>query len=127
MMTSLLCFSACGEHYDASRPEVDEETYVMLIAEFEILRQATKLRDEQMREGTLSENFWETPPEATKSAILNHYGVSEQALREAHLHFSSDIDGQKERYRDAIDRVNAAHNKVSEANKDADDSESNEE
>lgn len=122
-MVALLCFSGCGDNYATSKPEVDEETYVMLIAEFEVLRQTNELRNEQMREGTVSEDFFDTAPEAVKSAILSHYGVTEQALKEAHSYYSSDINGQKERYRDAIDRVNAAHNKVSDLDEASDDEE----
>lgn len=124
MMVSLLYFTACGEQYASTKPSVDEETYINLIAEFELLRQAAALRNEQLRDDEQLPDDKELPaaiidiaPEAAKTEILSHYGISEEALRAAHMYYSRDIEDQKERYRDAIDRVNAAHSKISESEK----------
>lgn len=123
-MASLPFFTACGEQYATTEPSVDEETYINLIAEFELLRQAAELRNKQLRNDEQLPDDEELPaaiiniaPEAAKTEILGHYGISEEALRAAHMYYSRDIEEQKERYRDAIDRVNAAHSKIAESEK----------
>lgn len=118
----LVLLSACETNGWNSRPEVDEETYVLLIAEFELLRHASEIRQQQQQRLILSE---ELPPEdllifapeALKQDILEHYGISEAALRRAHRYYSQDISGQKRRYREAVDKVNEAHSQLSEAGK----------
>lgn len=124
-MLSFLLLSGCESDFGGP-PPVEEETYVLLIAEFELLRHAAEIREQQGRrltEGRVlpPDNLLAFAPEALKQDILSHYGVEEAELRTAHAYYSRDISEQKRRYREAIDRVNEAHSRLSEFQKEIDD------
>ncbi|MFW6348190.1 MAG: hypothetical protein ACOC2C_06235 [Cyclonatronaceae bacterium] len=122
-MSFLFLLPGCENGLFKSGPPLKEETYVQLIAEFELLRHATEIQQEQNRTEDLPpEDLLQFVPETLKRDILRHYEVSEQELRDAHAYYAQDIGEQKRRYREAIDRVNEAHSKLSGAQKQEDES-----
>lgn len=118
-----LLLSGCERDFFASAPPIDEETYVMLIAEFELLQHATEVQEQQQRrtrgEDLPPEDLIDIAPEAVQREILRHYGVTEAELQKAHAYYSEDLEEQERRYREAIDRINEAHSRISAGPEDA--------